>query len=590
MGFFFSLQQYSTKSYESLVALQLLDNKLTKKTFKNWEKIRDIILGCFNLKNKPNCLLNELFMTDSEIQYTADCLNPGLAEATLAWKSDMIKDIKNMRREIKCGNSEMKQSLEHRSKLFKVGKTTASAIAWYYLQSFIKKDLDEQQKILEEEKEEVKDPKENVGNIQDQDILELDSEGEILDIDNIEEDDDRVNGNIETLKNTKNAYIEEFQMIQKEINDKRQAIIQILGLTKSLDPLFVTTKEKVEKARKKIKGFRDNVKGEENQRFMFRAYRRLGQMFFDRGSRLSTDNFKKIKRKIDRIDLLKSRDVVHRSGGYNTKMSTYQIIWRVLIHHDKELFRKTIVNSKERMFETLANIQKGIKQEKIKNEDYDTTKEEIYNKKRNSIYLENEIDEIITDEVDQNFEKLKEKIIGKKKEKENKEEEEEKKEKKEENKEQEEDKNNEEDKENKEEEEKKDKKEENKEQEEDKNNEEEDKEKKNNGNKDKKNQELVDNDSNEKDSKTKKEDKIENNEKSGEVNEENIDKNNEDDIEVINDDQINQKPDDLINNEDDKASDDTYYGVKSIDESDDKKLDISDLQPVNKDEADYLQG
>ena len=56
--------------------------------------------------------------------------------------------------------------------------------------------------------------------------------------------------------------VDEIQRLNREANVKREVVIRLLGLLKTLDPLFLEGREKCEVMRKKLQGPKKNVKDE----------------------------------------------------------------------------------------------------------------------------------------------------------------------------------------------------------------------------------------------------------------------------------------------------------------------------------------
>ena len=212
--------------------------------------------------------------------------------------------------------------------------------------------------------------------------------------------------NIYDLKEQKEAMVEEIQRLTRESNMKREVILKLVGLLKSLDPLFEESKEKIEIVRKKLFGLKKNIKDEETLRLMFMEIGLEGNNFFDQGTKVIKDTHPAMLKELKNQNLNFSRDVAHRSQGYGTMMSRYRDTIREKIYAEKELFKKTRIGKNDKLQQDFNEMNKGIDNDKLNQSDYATKKQEQQDYLDQSMKLEDNVDRIIDYGAEEQFQNM----------------------------------------------------------------------------------------------------------------------------------------------------------------------------------------
>jgi hypothetical protein len=200
--------------------------------------------------------------------------------------------------------------------------------------------------------------------------------------------------------------VEEIQRIQRESNIKRDAILKLVGLLKSLDPLFADSKDKVEAMRKKLQGPKKNVKEDDDTRQMFVEIGMEGNQFFDQGTKVLRDTHPKMMKELRVKNLDFARDTDHRSQGYTTTMNRYRDDLMKKINSNREAFKKTRVGKNDKLQNDFNEMNRGIDNDKLNQSDYAVKKNELPEYMDQSIHLEDEVLKVVDRDAEEEFDRM----------------------------------------------------------------------------------------------------------------------------------------------------------------------------------------
>ena len=232
--------------------------------------------------------------------------------------------------------------------------------------------------------------------IEDDDVIVVDEEMNVLQKTKISDKLMQERNGMELLQQ-KADLVEEVQRLNRESNMKREVVLKLIGLLRSMDPLFLETKEKAEIVRKKLYGLKKGVKDDENLRKMFMEIGLDGNQFFETGSQIKKDTHKHIINTLKTKNLDYSRDVAHRSLGYSTQMSRYRDKLRENIFAEKELFKKTRIGKNDKLQQDFSKMNQGIDNDHINPITY-TTRRLDGDTKDHEIALDSEVAQVFTED------------------------------------------------------------------------------------------------------------------------------------------------------------------------------------------------
>lgn len=175
--YFFSLQKYAKECYEVEILQKLFDEKLEKQLYKQWSKIKTIVLKLkkVDIRESEKIVLSECFLEKHEALVVAERSGYESQEEISEWLDSAKEQLVSLRKELK-ENSNKKAQYEFKSKVFKLTQTAASAVAWkimnWYLGSY--------ERELEKRKREMLMRYAEQKNDEDSDIMEVDSNGNCM--------------------------------------------------------------------------------------------------------------------------------------------------------------------------------------------------------------------------------------------------------------------------------------------------------------------------------------------------------------------------------------------------------------------------
>lgn len=162
------------------------------------------------------------------------------------------------------------------------------------------------------------------------------------------------------LEAQKMALVDEIQDMTRDSNIKREAMLKLAGLMKTLDPLLLETKEKVEILRLKLASLKKQVTDEEALRLLFLDLGLDGSQFMDKGSKMKANNFKDTVSSLKNENLDLGRDVEHRCQGYGTETAKYRDDLRAKLFDDPMAFKKQKLNINEKLQDDFRGMNDGI--------------------------------------------------------------------------------------------------------------------------------------------------------------------------------------------------------------------------------------
>lgn len=257
----------------------------------------------------------------------------------------------------------------------------------------------------EKKKQKIEKRINEIEELQNDDVIELDEDGNIIGHDRVSRAGSSVNEltqqkDIDSLRLQVNALIKETQRIQREANWKRQCAMMLAGVTRALDPLFEKSRQRITEICRPLEEIRKTIKDDKTLKKLFMdvgGY--AGEVLFkrgDKGSKIKLENYDKIISLVrkDCLDLLE--DLRHESRSYRTHISKYGDIVRFLANKNPQLFKIKKLNKKEFVKEKARKVQEGIPYEELEFDQYLAPKpdNEEFVLENRSIDLECEIDEV----------------------------------------------------------------------------------------------------------------------------------------------------------------------------------------------------
>lgn len=298
-------------------------------------------------------------------------------------------------------------------KLFKgVGISNCSLVVWKIMQ-YIFYNF----KVNKEEKKKKKIEKRinEIEELQNEDVIELDEDGNIIAHDRVSRAGSSVNElaqqkDIESLRAQVDALVRETQRIQREANWKRQCAVMLAGVTKALDPIFIKSREKVTDICRPLEEIRKTIKDDKTLKQLFISVGGYeGEVLFrrgDKGSKIKLDNYEKIDTQVRKECLEFLEDLRHESRSYRTHISKYGELVKILADANPMQFKIKKLNKKEFAEEKVRKVQEGINREMLEFGDYLAPKPEIEEVEFEvkSIKMQSDIDEVWEIQSEKSFE------------------------------------------------------------------------------------------------------------------------------------------------------------------------------------------
>ena len=208
------------------------------------------------------------------------------------------------------------------------------------------------------------------------------------------------------FENQKKTIAEEIQRETREANMKREAILRLIGLMKTLDPIYEESKEKAEIVRKKLLPKKKAIKEDVHLRQMYMAIGMEGNTFFEAGSKVELNNQAEALRALKNKNLNFSRDIAHRSQAYATFTARHRDSIRKTVIADKELFKKTRIGKNDKLQQDFSKMNQGILKDKLNTSDYATKKNAQFDYLDQSIKLDDNVLDIIEDDAPEKFDQM----------------------------------------------------------------------------------------------------------------------------------------------------------------------------------------
>ena len=238
------------------------------------------------------------------------------------------------------------------------------------------------------------------------DIIVVDDDGEVFQKTKREDPNENVMTSKTEFARQKKIMIEEIQRENREANMKREAIIRLVGLMKTLDPLYQESKEKADIIRKQLNVKKKAIKGDDNMRRMFAAIGLEGNEFFEQGSKVCTNSHTESVRQMKIKNLPIARDIIHRCQGYATITGRHRDQFRKTEQGDKELFKKTRIGKNDKLQQDFNNMNKGIDKDKLNTSDYGVKKNTQYDFLDQSIKMDDRVLKIDDYDAEEKFDQM----------------------------------------------------------------------------------------------------------------------------------------------------------------------------------------
>ena len=238
------------------------------------------------------------------------------------------------------------------------------------------------------------------------DIIVVDDDGEVFQKTKREDPNENAMTSKTEFARQKKIMIEEIQRENREANMKREAIIRLVGLMKTLDPLYQESKEKADIIRKELNVKKKAIKGDNNMRRMFAAIGLEGNEFFEQGSKVCTNSHTESVRQMKIKNLPIARDIIHRCQGYATITGRHRDQFRKTEQGDKELFKKTRIGKNDKLQQDFNNMNKGIDKDKLNTSDYGVKKNTQYDFLDQSIKMDDRVLKIDDSDAEEKFDQM----------------------------------------------------------------------------------------------------------------------------------------------------------------------------------------
>lgn len=420
---FFSLQKHSQECYESKCFLELTKRKFTKNLFKKYLKLRKTLLSILNIQdsNLSPPVLSKLYMNKHEVKVFCDRINKELYKEVESWTKTNNNEIKKLRLETRKGDKNSEKKLKSKEKLFKKNCVNSAVLLHKIFLPEIAKDLEDQEYLIKkggiEHDLRIRLHKEtDIEGIDDNDVLEIDDEGNILKDEKTKEEvvSEQRYARLIKLEAKKKKLVEEIQKFSKDSNCKRQAAVMMIGLMKVLDELTEPgfdivqkcTKDRIFKYKKeKIDDPEDDVMGRE----LVRVAGGYGVVeFFRKGCMIKKHCFQETSMALDVNHFRIGEEWKEKARAYNTHMKRHKEKIEKDIQENPELFlkRKKEID-KERANERIEEQERGIRFNEINVNNLKTMEIEVKPIEGNqSVEVEEEVREEFEEGIDAKFEDM----------------------------------------------------------------------------------------------------------------------------------------------------------------------------------------
>lgn len=293
---------------------------------------------------------------------------------------------------------------EETCKLFKgIGLSNCGLVVWKIMQYIFYN-----YKLSKDEKKKKKIEKRinEIQELQNDDVIELDDDGNIIAHDRVSRAGSSVNEltqqkDIESLRAQVKALARETQRLRRQANWKRQCAFMLAGVSKALDPVFEKSRQRITDVCRPLENIRKTIKDDKTlKRLFIEVGGYQGEVLFkrgDKGSKLKLETYKNIDSQVRKDCLEFLEDIRHESRSYRTHISKYGDLVQVLADANPMIYKIKKLNKKEFAEEKVRRIQEGIDENELEFGDYlapkPEDKEEIENQ---SLDLESRsgIDEI----------------------------------------------------------------------------------------------------------------------------------------------------------------------------------------------------
>lgn len=403
--FFLSLEYFSNICFEADILRLLFSKYKARYSYAKWWQIRDTSLLVIKTNNNPQILLSELFINPPEINVLAERVrgDPGRVDVN-QWVRDREEDIKIFRKEIRNGNKENIVKLEKYESSFKLGNghytiaPIAYRLALIYFED-VEKDRKKRALVEKAKRAKIDDGRQ----IEDDDVIMLDDDGDILQKTKMTAEEKLLYKDDELYEQERKALVEEIQRNNREANIKRELILKTLGLLKTLDPLFVEGRDRVDKMRKKLLVPKKLVQGENMLRQMVKEVGLEGNAFFHGGSKVLVDTHPDMIKKMRDKNAAFANEAGPRSHGYANVMSKYRDeIWDK-VDKNRDLFKKTRVGKTQKMHDDFDEMNEGIEADRLNQSDYNIKRDDLDDLADRTIYFDDDVQDVIMDEPEAKF-------------------------------------------------------------------------------------------------------------------------------------------------------------------------------------------
>ena len=368
---FFSLEVLSKQCYEIDILRRFYQAKWQKSRFKAWMNIRDAIFKAAGRNGQRNSILSDFYLTKPEALVVAERSGFLNIEAFSNWLTSKEREVRSFS---KKGLDQKLHDLRDKD-VFKSNKIKASMVAWRIMRYYFEEDLMEQHsKRLENLEKKFQAMME-----ENEDVVEVDSNGdvmfgrgscsgsvqsEIFEMRKLEEHliDQRLQCD---------AVAREVKRLHREANEKRQALLMLTGVTRTLDPLFDDAVKALDRVGGVLEKHKKRVTMIENETFYRKMFRRIGGYhgirFFELGSDVQQRCFDSIIKTLKKRMVKFYEDVEDRSHAYFTHTSRFRDLVKVMIHLNcqktGDMFMK--LTKKEEMAEKLYRVNQDLDYGKI---------------------------------------------------------------------------------------------------------------------------------------------------------------------------------------------------------------------------------
>lgn len=310
----------------------------------------------------------------------------------IRWSRMFLEKIQKFRVLSRSRNSQQaeyaKQDLEFNKHLFHGTNITIALLCYKIFQFFFEIDEEEMDLDVNNQKHFETTQVGNNYRPRNSDILELDDEGNLVGISkinafvqhptglNMTQDMNasyynplnKTNQTFRTptqteMQGKKDALVLEIQDLNKRMNDKKQAILMMTGLMRSIDEFLIPGSEQLERNRCGLNKFRVLIENEELLRIMFMQSGGTGAMlFYKQGTSMPLNNYKSLDKVPFKHPISKKKilDTQFNARGYYSQKKNFLTLLHHTLRMNEVAFKKPKLNRKERDLNSLKETQKGI--------------------------------------------------------------------------------------------------------------------------------------------------------------------------------------------------------------------------------------